>query len=83
MKTLTKILFGLFVFTLGTSSSNPKGQVKKEVPKLHTYNLHLDKSILCSRDKHILKSIDSLEKKYVVLITLKNEIISIKDSIKQ
>jgi len=83
MKTLTKILFGLFVFTLGTSSSNPKGQVKKEVSKLHTYNLHLDKSILCSRDKHILKSIDSLERKYVVLITLKNEIVSIKDSIKQ
>jgi len=83
MKTLTKILFGLFVFTLGTSSSNPKGQVKNEVPKLHTYNLHLDKFILCSKDKQILKSIDSLEKKYITLITLKNEVICMKDSIKQ
>jgi hypothetical protein len=82
MKTLTKILLGLFVFTLGTSSSNPKGQLKKEVPKLHAYNLHLDKSILYSKDKQILKSIDSLEKKYVVLITLKNEIICMNDSIK-
>ncbi len=82
MKTLTKILLGLFVFTLGTSSSNPKRQLKKEVPKLHAYNLHLDKSILYSKDKQILKSIDSLEKKYVVLITLKNEIICMNDSIK-
>ena len=29
MRTLTKVLLGLFVFTLGTSSSNPRGQSKK------------------------------------------------------
>ena len=84
MKTLTKILLGLFVFTLSTSSSsNPKGQMKKEVHKLYTYSLHLDKTVLCSKDKQILKSIDSLEKKYVTLIQLKNEVICMKDSIKQ
>lgn len=83
MKTLTKILLCLFVFTLGTSSSNPRGQVKKEVSKLYTYNLNLDKSKLCSKDKNILESIDSLEKKYVKLIKLKKEVVSLRDSTKQ
>lgn len=83
MKTLTKILLCLFVFTLGTSSSNPRGQIKKEVSKLYTYNLNLDKSKLCSKDKHILQSLDSLEKKYVTLIKLKKEVVSLRDSTKQ
>ena len=83
MKTLTKILLCLFVFTLGTSSSNPRGQVKKEVSKLYTYNLNLDKTKLCSKDKNILESIDSLEKRYVKLIKLKKEVVSLRDSTKQ
>ena len=43
MKTLTKILICLLVFTLGTSSSNPRGQNKKEVPKLYNYVLKINK----------------------------------------
>jgi len=83
MKAITKTLLGIFVFTLSTSSSNPKVNFKKEVFKFHTYNLYLDKTILFSKDQKILQSIDSLEKKYITLIILKNEVICLKDSIKQ
>ena len=83
MKTLTKILLCLFVFTLGTSSSNPRGQIKKEIIKTPTYKLNIDKTKLSSKDKHILKSLDSLEKKYVKLIKLKKEVVSLRDLAKQ
>ena len=83
MKAITKTLLGIFVFTLSTSSSNPKVNFKKEVFKFHTYNLYLDKTRLFSKDQKILQSIDSLEKKYITLIILKNEVICLKDSIKQ
>ena len=83
MKTLTKILICLLVFTLGTSSSNPRGQNKKEVPKLYNYVLNLDKSKLCFKDKQMLHSLDSLEKRYVKLVKLKKEVLSLKDSTKQ
>jgi len=83
MKAITKTLLGIFVFTLSTSSSNPKVNFKKEVFKFHMYNLYIDKTRLFSKDQKILQSIDSLEKKYITLIILKNEVICLKDSIKQ
>lgn len=84
MRTLTKILLCLFVFTLGTSSSNPRGQIKKEkISKLKNYNLDIDKNKIHSKDKEILKSLDSLEKKYVTLIKLKKEVVSLRDNTKQ
>lgn len=81
MRTLTKILLGLFVFTLGTSSSNPRGQIKKPVIANTTqYKVIIDKSKLISKDKQIALSLDSLERKCNKLIKLKKEVISLRDS---
>jgi hypothetical protein len=84
MRTLTKILLGLFVFTLGTSSSNPRGQVKKPVLISTTeYKIIIDKSKLISKDKQIALSLDSLERKCKKLIKLKKEVVSLRDSTQQ
>jgi hypothetical protein len=84
MRTLTKILLGLFVFTLGTSSSNPRGQVKKPVLISTTeYKIIIDKSKLISKDKQIALSLDSLERKCKELIKLKKEVVSLRDSTQQ
>ena len=84
MRTLTKILLALFIFTLGTSSSNPRGQIKKPVLTSTTqYKVIIDKSKLISKDKQIALSLDSLERKCNKLIKLKKEVISLRDSTQQ
>ena len=83
MRTLTKILLGLFVFTLGTSSSNPRGQSKKPMLTSSEYKIIIDKSKLISKDKQIALSLDSLERKCNKLIKLKKEVISLRDSTQQ
>ena len=74
MKTLTKILICVFVFTLGTSSSNPKGQTTKPKFDIKAYSLNFDKAKLCSKDNQIKSSLESLEKEHKRLICLKKEV---------
>ena len=84
MKTLTKILFGVFIFTLSTSSSNPKGQNSNTVVLTNnSYKIVIDKHKLISKNKEIALSLDSLEKKCNKLIKLKKEVVSLRDTIKQ
>lgn len=84
MRTLTKVLLGLFVFTLGTSSSNPRGQSKTPYTMNNNqYKLVIDKSKLISKDKQIILALDSLERKCNKLIKLKKEVISLRDSTQQ
>ena len=80
MKTLTKILLAVFVFTLGTSSSNPRGQIKKSMLSTTEYKIITDKNKLIFKDKQIALSLDSLERNCKKLIKLKKEVKSLRDS---
>ncbi len=77
MRTLTKILIGVFAFTLGTSSSNQKHYENKP-KKIREYSI--EKKEICFKDEKLEKSFCSLEKE---VLLFKEEIKSTRDSVWQ